>query len=217
MVSMDSAVTTVANAKIYFEKNVSATWLGKGAEDLGLTGDVKMEDFYQVASGYSLGSDQLKSKREKSKGPEIKETERRVGNVITFCSPKSVSVAFAAGVEGIKEAHDEAVLAIASIIEDHYISYRTPEGNKLAGNIVAAKIDHATNWAQYPLLHSHLFIINMTQDNEGVWQENYPHEMYEDLESFGLLFRDAEIKALGKKGFEIEYIDKDQHLYEIKR
>lgn len=44
----------------------------------------------------------------------------RAGNDCTFSAPKSVSVAYVAGVTGMKEAYDKAVLSALSHVEEHY-------------------------------------------------------------------------------------------------
>ncbi len=74
-------------------------------------------------------------------------------NDCTFSAPKSVSIAYVAGVTGVKEAHDEAFLSVLSHVEDHYSHYRSPSGVMSRG-MVATKFDHATSRIIAPQFHS---------------------------------------------------------------
>ena len=117
----------------------NSRWYGNGAEVLGLRGPVGKDDLRAlcagrdpvtgvqlVASGYA---------REGKAGGLVQ--KHRAGNDATFSAPKSVSIGFVLGVEGIKEAHDAAVAAVLEHMDDHYALYRSPEGVR-NGWLVAA-------------------------------------------------------------------------------
>lgn len=187
-------------------------WVGQGAEALGVSGIVDKEDFSAVLRGQDpLSKEQLV---EIKNGTNVE--DRRAGNDFTFSASKSVSVAFAAGVDGIKEAHDTAVLAVAQHLQEHYSHVRNPDGIENTGNIVAAKFDHSTSRALDPQLHSHLFVTNMTQDKEGSWRANEPRAIFQDQKALGEIYRSELANQLLKQGHELVWTDRANLQFELK-
>jgi len=202
----------------YLKGQEAAEWIGKGAESLGLQGQVQKEDFRAVANGQDprSGEQLVAPKITEDKETGEKKEEHRAGNDLTFSAPKSVSVAYAAGVEGIKEAHDNAVKAVAAYIQEHYSQHRSPEGIQQAGNLVAAKFDHVTSRALDPQLHSHLFVANMVQDNASNWKANEPLNIFKDQKIIGQLYRQELSNQLQQQRHELQYTNREQQLFEIK-
>lgn len=165
MLSAGSGTTARAAESYYYQKDPllgvesgNGHWVGQGAESLGLRGDVQQGDFSSVLRGQEpLTGNQLVTIKN---GTSVE--DRRAGNDYTFSVPKSVSIAFAVGVPMIKEAHDQAVEAVARHIEQHYSHGRIP-GGAVNGSLVATRFDHSTSRALDPQLHTHLFIHNMTR------------------------------------------------------
>lgn len=192
-------------------------WLGEGAKALGLSGEVKEGDFRALCDGKDpRNREQIvapKITKDKETGEKIE--THRAGNDLTFSAPKSVSVAYAAGVEGIKEAHDEAVKAVMTHIEAHYSHHRSPEGVQ-NGALVAAKFDHATSRNIDPQLHSHVFVLNAVQDKEGNWKANEPKAIFQDQKALGKLYRQELAHQLKERGFEIQVENRSQMYVELK-
>lgn len=200
----------------YLKGNEASQWLGTGAETLGLDGVVKKGEFLNVCEGYSPdGREQLVAPKVTKDKDGNQVESHRAGNDLTFSAPKSVSIAYAAEVEGIKDAHDAAVKAVMAHIEIHYSQARTPDGIQ-NGSLVAAKFDHVTSRAIDPQLHSHLFVENMVQTPDGQWRANEPKNIFVDQKALGLLYRQELINELQKAGFEIQFTDREQLLFEIK-
>jgi conjugative relaxase-like TrwC/TraI family protein len=151
--------------------------------------------------------------RDKESGERIE--THRAGNDCTFSAPKSASIAYVAGVEGIKEAHDAAVVSVLGHMEEHYSHYRSPEGIK-DGGLVAAKFDHATSRNIDPQLHSHVFDINAVHAPDGAWKANEPKAIFQDQKSLGLLYRQELARELQAGGFEIVVRDRSQMFFELK-
>ncbi|BCG45563.1 hypothetical protein GEOBRER4_n0319 [Citrifermentans bremense] len=123
----------------------SSHWYGRGATALGLDGPVAEEEFRALCRGEDPEGNRIVAPK-LSRDPEsglLVETHR-AGNDCTFSAPKSVSIAYAAGMDLVREAHDAAVLSVLSHMEEHYSHYRSPEGIR-CGDMVAAKFDHATS------------------------------------------------------------------------
>ncbi|MBJ6749559.1 MobF family relaxase [Geomonas anaerohicana] len=188
-----------------------SSWCGSGALALELSGPVGEEEFRALCSGKAPGGSVLvrcRPMRDPATG-EVAET-RRAGNDCTFSAPKSVSIAYVAGVEGMKEAHDAAVSSVLRHMEKHYCHYR-PSGVVRSGEMmVAAKFDHATSRNIDPQLHSHVFIINATRILGGEWRANEPDRIYKDQLSLGLLYRQALAVELRARGFGVEVEDRDR-------
>ncbi|GFO62684.1 relaxase domain-containing protein [Geomonas paludis] len=194
----------------------NSLWVGKGSQDLGLHGPVREEEFRALCRGEDPAGNRLVSFR-LSRNPDTGAlVERhRAGNDLTFSAPKSVSIAYVAGVSGIKEAHDAAVLSVLSHVEEHYCHYRTPGGIR-NGGMVAAKFDHATSRNIDPQLHSHVFALNVVHAQDGSWKANEPKAIFQDQRSLGLLYRQALACELASKGFGLEVQDRAEMYFELK-
>jgi conjugative relaxase-like TrwC/TraI family protein len=193
------------------EEGGNGQWFGKGAEALGLSGQIQKDDFLAILRGQDpLTKEQLVQIKN---GTSVE--DRRAGNDYTFSAPKSVSVAFAACTEGIKEAHDAAVQAVAGYMQERYSLVRNPGGAENTGNLVAAKFDHSTSRALDPQLHSHLYVANMTQDSEGNWRANEPRNIYVDQKALGEIYRQALAHELQQQGHQLNWIDRGNLQFEL--
>ncbi len=217
MMSGGSGMSAGGAASYYYEKDPmlsneagNGQWVGSGAEKLGLSGEIQKSDFVATLNGQDpkTGEQLVEIKN----GTNLE--DRRAGNDWTFSAPKSVSVAFAAGVEGMKEAHDKAVLAVAAHMEQHYSQARTTEGFK-SGAMLASKFDHSTSRALDPQLHSHLFVQNMTQTQDGKWRANEPLNVYKDQLALGELYRQELANQLQQQGHKIEWTDRGKLQFEL--
>jgi conjugative relaxase-like TrwC/TraI family protein len=194
----------------------NSQWLGKGARELGLDGPVGEEEFRALCRGQDPSGELIvapKLTRDRERGTLIE--MHRAGNDCTFSAPKSVSIAYAAGVEGIKEAHDKAVTLVLDHMEEHYCHYRSPDGI-LNGRMVAAKFDHATSRNIDPQLHSHVFALNVVHAQDGSWKANEPRAIFQNQKSLGLLYRQALAQELAERGFEVAILDRSQMFIELK-
>lgn len=195
---------------MFSQESGNGHWIGQGAEKLGLEGEIQKSDFVAALNGQDpkTGEQLVEVKN----GTSLE--NRRAGNDYTFSAPKSVSVAFAAGVEGVKEAHDKAVQAVAAHLEQHYSQARTPEGF-VSGSLVAAKFDHSTSRALDPQLHSHLFVTNMTQTSDGRWRANEPLNIYKDQKALGELYRQELANQLQQQGHTLNWTDRGSLQFEL--
>lgn len=199
------------------EQEDCTRWLGTGAESLGLTGEVREAEFRALCSGKDpfTGSQIVAPKitRDQESGKQVE--HHRAGNDCTFSAPKSVSIAYAAGVHGIKEGHDAAVESVLEHIETHYCHYRSPNGIR-NGGLVAAKFDHATSRNLDPQLHSHVFVLNAVRCSDGNYLANEPKALFQDQKYLGLLYRQELSHQLRERGFEIAISDRSQMFIELK-
>ena len=105
---------------------------------------------------------------------------------LTFAPPKSVSVLWALGDQGVREqveaAHHDAIGRVVATMEADTIRTRTGAGGVVqerTRGMVAAAFDHWDSRAGDPHLHTHLVVSNRVQGPDGAWRT---------LDSRGALF-----------------------------
>ena len=191
----------------------NSRWCGRGAGELGLEGPVGEGEFRALCRGEDpAGKRIVKYQGRRKKG--VLTEKHLAGNDCTFSSPKSVSLAHAAGVEGIKEAHDAAVLSVLEHMDEHYCHYRNSD-LVLNGRMAAAKFDHATSRNFDPQLHSHVFLLNVVQTREGDWKAHETRAIFQDQKSLGLLYRQALARELTERGIEIVITNRSLMYFEL--
>ncbi|WP_420451417.1 MobF family relaxase [Ilumatobacter sp.] len=144
-------------------------WLGNAALELGLRGELDDEDFLTIMDGRDP------NRPDRNLGREYGDTSVR-GFDVTCSAPKSVSVLFALGDDGVRQrvlqSHDRAVEALVDWIERHaHTRYRI--GGEVAvvdaQGIVAALFRQHTSRALDPQIHTHVVIPNRVKSPDGRW------------------------------------------------
>lgn len=174
-------------------------WAGRGADALGLHGEVDAKTFTQLLEGHLRDGEQLG--RPDGKGG----LEHRPGWDMTFSAPKSVSaLALAGGDERLIRAHESAVAAALAHVEHvgaaHQLHGESPVGSE---NLVIAQFRHATSREQQPQLHTHSVILNMTQDQGGRWRSLESRPLFRLQKEAGLIYRSELAKQCRDLGYEI--------------
>ncbi|MBU0993407.1 MAG: relaxase domain-containing protein [Proteobacteria bacterium] len=185
-------------------------WQGRGAEILGLTGEVKPEDFHAVLDGkHPETGVQLRPRN----GEKI-----RAGLDLVFSAPKSVSI-LALGDKRIKELHDQAVKTSLEYIEKHNVQAREQnEGVRRAlhtGKAVFAKFDHLTSREMDPQLHTHSVLMNLTQTDAGKWKAIHNDSLFFDQVKLGQIYRNEFANLLQKDGYAIRISDRKEGFFDI--
>ena len=188
----------------YYAKDGSAMqWQGEGADVLGLDGEVAQERFRQLLDGQIDQDNQLKRS---TPGGAYKE---RLGYDLTFSAPKGVSLqALVHGDQSIVAAHDKAVAA--AIKEAEMLAQARSTVNKKTsientGNLVVAKFRHETSRALDPDLHTHAFVLNMTQRADGEWRALTNDGIVNSLSHLGNVYKAELAKELELAGFQLRY------------
>jgi len=167
-------VRTASGAAGYFAKDNyytradadrSGEWFGKGAEELGLMGEVDARTFEQVLKGYMPDSNRVGSDNR----------YHRAGTDLTFSLPKSWSIlALVGGDTRVLDAYGQAVRETLAWAEKNLAETRLQQGGKeriaRTGNLVAALFRHDTNRNQEPNAHIHAVIANVTRGTDGKWR-----------------------------------------------
>ena len=219
MVASVSALTSSAQASSYYEADdyyagdglSPSEWQGKGAEELGLSGDVDRDQFRDFLDG-KVADQQLGTTRDGK-------LEHRPGWDVTLSAPKSVSImAEVAGDRRLIAAHGAAVKTALAHVEKHMAATRIRDGGAVnravTGNLVVASFQHGTSRAQDPQLHTHNVILNATKGEDGTWRSVEPRAIYQLQKQIGAIYRQELALKVRELGYEIE-TGKDS-MFEIK-
>lgn len=185
-------------------------WGGKGAEALGLSGQVSKEDFEKVLDG------------KLPEGTVINGNEnRRAGIDLTFSMPKSASLmAQLGGDKRVLDAQQAAVKSVMGFLEKNYAEARdysrnsNGEGVK-TGNLLYALFQHDTSRKLDPQNHTHAVIAAMTQDKDGNWKALWNGEIWKNNSVLGSIYNAALRSNLEKLGYQTEITGKHGQ-FEIK-
>ena len=210
MVASVSALTSSGQAASYYESageyyadggQSPSEWQGKGAEELGLSGDVDRDQFRELLDG-KVADQQLGTTRDGK-------LEHRPGWDVTLSAPKSVSImAEVAGDRRLIAAHGAAVKTAIAHVESHMAATRIRDGGAVnreaTGNLVVASFQHGTSRAQDPQLHTHNVILNATKGEDGTWRSLEPRAIYQLQKQIGAIYRQELALKVRELGYEIE-------------
>ncbi|WP_017158660.1 MobF family relaxase [Xanthomonas phaseoli] len=188
----------------YYTKELDASeWQGKGAERLGLEGEVDRARFQQLLAG------QVKPGIEISRTSKRNDTKERIGIDLTFSAPKSVSIqALAGGDARLVKAHEEAVAATIAHAET-LAQARVKTGGKAGvvdtGNLIVAKFRHETSREQDPQLHTHAVVMNLTRRGDGQWRALRNDNIIKSVSYLGAHYRAELAVRLTQLGYELRH------------
>lgn len=187
----------------------TGVWFGKGAEALGLSGQVDSTQFKAILDGTLPNGEQLGTIREK--GGEKQHTP---GWDLTFSAPKSASIlALVAGDERLREAHDEAVREALGWVEAHIAGHRRKgflgTTHVDGDNLTAALFRHVTSREKDPQMHTHAVVMNANLDDQGKWRSLDSHPLYEFKMAVGNIYRAAYAARVQELGYAIERVATD--------
>src|SRR5216683_697897 len=198
----------------YYDQNrtVEGRWHGRGAELLGLKGEVTSEDFEAVRQGLDPQTGEFFRQRHgadriASNGEE--QSKARSLYDMTFSAPKSVSVmAIVGGDERLVAAHGTAVREALEEAEKYSATRVRLAGlneNRATGNWIVASYTHDTSRQLDPQLHTHAVAANLTYDgSEGRWKALQASGLYERRAYLTEVYRNALAREVRSLGYEIE-------------
>ena len=226
MLVMSKGALTAAQAETYYEEKYSqddyytekqrvvGQWFGRGAEELGLSGEVATEDFRAVLRGLGPASGEVLV--HKANGYD----DRRAGWDATFNAPKSVSIQGLVGDDHrLIETHRQAVSRALEELEQYALSRRRGGSEwVVTGNIVAARFDHIAarpasgvqdGYGPDPHLHTHVVIANITRRPDGEWRGLDPIEIYRAQAFATAVYRSELARQVQQLGYEIRVAGHD--------
>ena len=207
-----------SSTQSYYKQDgaVQGEWQGQLAPRMGLSGAVTAEEFARLTNGQhpETGEQMVKHRTaQEYKNPDgttTKAVEHRAGWDGTFSAPKSVSLtALVGGDERVRQAHNEAVTVAVAELE-RYTQARIGGINpaETTGKFIAAKFEHDTarpvGGYAAPQLHTHVFIMNMTERQDGTTRALQPQSMFDTQNYATAVYQSALTYKLRDLGYEIE-------------
>ena len=218
MVASIGAVASPAQGVTYYERDGyyarddpahlgASAWAGKGAEALGLKGQVDPDLFKDILEGaVPDGSGRRLGRRGKDGS-----IGHRPGRDVTFSAPKSVSLAaLIGGDEKIVAAHDAAVRKTLAWIEANVVETRMMDAGTgrmvraVGQEAVIATFRHDTSRNLDPQLHTHAVVVNMVRGEDGKWRTMANERLYASKMLIGALYRAELARGLEDLGYGIE-------------
>ncbi len=188
------------------EGEAEGYWLGDAAEDLGLQGRVDPDQLTGMLTGTNPASGEPLGLRHVEGGPVP-------GFDLTFSAPKSVSVLWSLGGQGVaaevKAAHAAAVDSALGYLQAEACWTRRGAGGRhfLKGNgFLAAGYVHRSSRAGDMQIHTHVLVANATFA-EGRWTRLYHPAIYHHAKAAGHIYeahlRDELTRRLGVRWREV--------------
>ena len=193
-------------------ERVRGQWQGRGAEMLGLAGEVQSEQFEALRQGVDPQSGEfLRQRHSADRTAADGSTQSRGRNLydFTISAPKSVSIMAQPGGDArLVEAHKKAVGETLTELE-HRAASRVrrdrANDNRTTGNLVLSVYHHDTSRELDPQLHTHAVAANLTYDGaEGRWKALQASDIYEQRAYLTEVYRNALAREVRSLGYEIE-------------
>lgn len=199
MVATLSKLTDAGAAAAYYEAGddyytqggkAPSHWHGRGAEALGLLGEVAPDTFTAMLGGTLPDGTTLGTTRGRVR-------EHKPGCELTLSAPKSVSVlALVAGDRRLLDAQDHAASTTFDYAERHAAVTRIRQGKEVervaSDNLVIAAFPHvtarATDDMPAPQLHAHGVVFNMTQGPDGTSRSIDSRDLYRLQKELGGIY-----------------------------
>src|ERR1700722_4052802 len=193
-------------------RRVQGEWHGRGAELLGLRGEVTREQFEAVREGLHPETGEFLRPRHSADRISQDGSEQSRGRSLydlTLSAPKSVSVqALVGGDERLVAAHDRAVRETLAEAERHAATRVRLNGaneDRTTANWIVATYRHDASRELDPQLHTHAVAANLTYDGvEGRWKALQASGLYERRAYLTEVYRNALAREGRGLGYEIE-------------
>jgi len=206
----------LTNAREYFREHLQAgdyysggqrirgRWFGAGARRLGLSSEVKEEEFLRLCQNrHPLGEERLTVR--------MMNASRRIFEDFVFSPPKSVSLAaLLSGDERVSAAHrsavTEALVELEKLAGCRVRKGRNDDSDRPTGNIAAVCFDHETSRLLDPQLHTHCIVFNATWDStEQRWKALQNHAILRDRLYLTEVYRNRLASELYRIGYELDH------------
>lgn len=193
-----AAATYYEAADDYYTNDRSpSAWWGRGAEALGLAGEVEPEIFARLLDGRLPTGEQLHHAA----------AGRRGGTDATFSAPKSVSLqALVGGDLRLLDAHTRAVdraLAYAQTLAACRVTEAGQTVTAPTGNLLVARFEHDLSRACDPQLHTHCVMVNATRRADGQWRALSNEALYRQKMFIGALYRAELAREVQELGYRV--------------
>lgn len=178
-------------------------WLGKGAEALGLTGEVDQKAFARLLDGYGPSGQKLAQNAGRG--------DRLLGHDLTFSADKTLSLLFIEASpeerEKLMAAHHAAAEKALEYVQEQMTARRghagKGEGVAVVG-LAIARFDHFSTRAGDPDLHSHYVVANAALGADGKWSTFDGMAIKAHCKAAGALYRAELAQAVKGLAYGVE-------------
>jgi len=193
-------------------ERVIGHWQGRGAELLGLSGEITFEDFEALRQGLNPETREFLRQRHSADRTAPDGSTQSFGRHLydfTISAPKSVSImAVVGGDTRLVQAHRNAVSEALTELEAHAATRVRQDGanaDRTTANLAIAIYHHDTSRELDPQLHTHAVAGNLTYDGtEGRWKALQASGMYECRAYLTEVYRNALAREVRSLGYDIE-------------
>lgn len=187
----------------YLDGSGEGVWFGKGSDALGLSGDVKYDEFVALLDGRLPNGHIIHNGANGHRG----------GVDCTFSAPKSVSLMSILGDDKrVRCAHEVAVTRALRIAET-FAGYRVTEQGETrhekSDNLIVARFNHYLSRSYDPQLHTHCIVLNATQRTDGSWRALDNEQLYRSKMMLGAIYRSELARELREIGYDIRVTHSD--------
>jgi conjugative relaxase-like TrwC/TraI family protein len=180
------AVAKGADEYYSLRGEVPGRWMGVGAVDLELSGQVAGEDLRALLAG-----------KDPRSAERLGSAPRKVpGFDLTFSAPKSVSLLFAfsdpAVIVHVTRAHESAVRAAFRHLEREACRVRRGHAgldHLAAEGFIGAAFRHRSSRAGDPQLHTHVLVANVVRGLDGRWSAPDSRRLHHYARTAGYLYQ----------------------------
>jgi conjugative relaxase-like TrwC/TraI family protein len=182
---------------------VELTWVGEGAKQLGLSGDVRETEFARLCAGKHPVTNEKLAAREN--GPV-----KRVCYFGQISPPKDVSIAYLVGgderIAGWwKEAVNDTIKEIEAVTAVRIRKGGVENQDRYTNKMVAAIVTHDASRALDPQLHTHICVMNISYDDvEQQWKAVQPEGYYQYQSFCREVCYNKLAERMTEAGYEIE-------------
>ncbi len=230
--------SSVGQAERYFDKELVnkretyytwkdanvGQWTGKGAEALGLKGEIKKEDFSRMSRGINPATGKrfrrMTLNRTREVGGELKQVRETAGWDLVISAPKFVSILGLIGKdERVRQAHTEAVTDALERAGQQAQANLGGGKKEQTGNLIVGRFSHDSarpgrDGFVAPQLHDHCFIMNATFRADGTLKPLESLELHRAQSYIRSVYYTGLAERLQNLGYAIE-IDADTGAPEI--
>lgn len=193
-------------------ERVIGRWQGRGAELLGLRGEVKTDEFEALRQAcHPVTGEFLRQRQSADRTSQegILQSRGRHLYDFTISAPKSVSImAILGGDKRLLQAHENAVKEALQELERHAAARIRKGGlqdDRTTGNLAVAVYHHDSSRELDPQIHTHAVAANLTYDNEeGRWKALQASGIYERRAYLTEIYRNSLACQLRQLGYEID-------------
>ena len=204
----------------------SSLWLGKGAEELGLSGKVEEKELQKLLEGKLPNGTTIGLQKDGK-------INHRAGYDICFHAPKSVSILALDGEDRrFYDAHLDAVKETLKIIERDCAQSKVFKNEQIkfenTKNLAVALVRHTSSREMDPHLHHHALVMNATKRQDNAWRalasskvktsgavNGFFERVHNNQIYYGLIYKSSLANKVINLGCEIETVGR-HGLWEIK-